>query len=260
MNSLFEESAEDYLKLIENWKDPWPDPVIEDHEGFLVVRDDLLNAGSKVRFLDFLISSKKEINEWVFGSCPATGYAQISLPIACRRHGKKAVLFMAKRDMNKLHPYQQRGIKEGTIYHWIENGMLPVTQKRARDYAAESSDRMVLPLGLEHPTVLASIIKVAQGLSVIPKEVWTVGSSGTLNRGLQLAWPSAMMNVVSVGHTMKPHEIGRATLYKSPYKFDRPVKENEMPPYPSAPTYDAKVWTFVKQYASPGALIWNVGA
>ena len=260
MNALFEDTADDYLKLIGDWKDPWPEPVIQEHDDYLVVRDDLLNAGSKVRFLDYLIGSKPEINEWVFGSCPATGYAQNSLPIACRRHAKKAVLFMAKRDMNNLHPYQQRGLEEGTIYHWIENGMLPVTQKRAKDYAAASSDRMVLPLGLEHPTVLASIIKVAQNLPVKPKEVWTVGSSGTLNRGLQLAWPDAKMNVVSVGHSMKPHEIGRATHYKSPYKFDKPIKEKEMPPYPSAPTYDAKVWPFVKEFASPGSLIWNVGS
>ena len=33
-----------------------------------------------------------------------------------------------------------------------------------------------------------------------------------------------------------------------------------MPPYPSAPTYDAKVWPFVKEFASPGSLIWNVGS
>jgi len=259
MSVLFEDTAEDFLQLIGDWKDPWPDPVIKEHEGFLVVRDDLLNAGSKVRFLDFLIGKEKHINEWVFGSCPATGYAQISLPIACRKHNKKAVLFMAKRDMNNLHPYQQRGIKEGTIYHWVENGMLPVTQKRARDYAAESDDRMVLPLGLEHPTVIGSIIRVARNLSVKPKEVWTVGSSGTLNRGLQFAWPDARMNVVGVGHTMSSREIGRATHYESPYKFDKPVKKEEMPPFPSAPTYDAKVWSFVKKYASPGALIWNVG-
>jgi len=78
VNALFEDTADDYLKLIGDWKDPWPEPVIQEHDGYLVVRDDLLNAGSKVRFLDYLIGSKPEINEWVFGSCPATGYAQIS--------------------------------------------------------------------------------------------------------------------------------------------------------------------------------------
>jgi len=45
MSVLFEDTAEDFLQLIGDWKDPWPDPVIKEHEGFLVVRDDLLNAG-----------------------------------------------------------------------------------------------------------------------------------------------------------------------------------------------------------------------
>ena len=253
---------DDYLELVKNWKDPYPTPQLVEHDEILVVRDDLLNAGSKVRFVDYLIGSKPDINEWVFGSCPATGYAQISLPIVCKRHNKKAVLFMAKRNEKNLTEYQKRGIELGVDYHWVENGMLTVTQKRAKDYAAESADRMVLPLGLEHPTVLGSIIKVARNLPVTPTEVWTVGSSGTLNRGLQLAWPYATIHVVSVGHTMNEREIGRAIYHRSEYKFDQPVKENEMPPFPSAPTYDAKAWKFIQELSDKKSvtLFWNVGA
>lgn len=260
--------AEDYLKLVENWTDPNPDPVLENYDGVTVVRDDLLGAGSKCRAIDFLIghdSSTKNIEEWVFGSCPATGYAQISLPIVCKKYNKKAVLFMAQRNMNKLHPYQIRGMNEGTHYNWVPNGMLPVTQKRARDYAAESPNtRMVLPLGLEHPTVIASIIKVARNLPIAPKTVWTVGSSGTLNRALQLAWPNAEVHVVSVGHTMTEREIGRAIFHKSPYKFDKPVKPEDMPPFNSAKTYDAKGWKPLMEWKNQNKtdgpiLFWNVG-
>ena len=43
-------------------------------------------------------------------------------------------------------------------------------------------------------------------------------------------------------------------------KFDKPIKKEEAPPFPSAPTYDAKAWPFIKQYAKPRALFWNVGA
>ena len=73
----WEEIDDDYLELVKNWKDPYPTPQLVEHDGILVVRDDLLNAGSKVRFVDYLIGSNTDINEWVFGSCPATGYAQI---------------------------------------------------------------------------------------------------------------------------------------------------------------------------------------
>lgn len=258
-------TAEDYLNCVQNWTDPNPEPIIEVHNGIHVVRDDLLNFGSKIRGVDFLIRSSENIKEWVFGSCPATGYAQISLPHVCNKYGKKAVLFMAKRGMDNLHPYQKRGMELGAIYHWVENGMLTVTQKRARDYVAENSaERAVLPLGLEHPSVIGSFIKVARNLKIKPDYVWTVGSSGTLNRSLQLAWPEAEIHVVSVGHSMSEREKGRAILHMSEYKFDKPVKENEMPPFNSARTYDAKGWLPMlkwKEETNPKGtvLFWNVG-
>lgn len=262
-------SDKELLAMIGDWKDPNPEPIIRLHDGIFVVRDDLLNYGSKIRFVDYFIGhapENKEVTEWVFGSCPATGYAQISLPVVCKKYGKKAVLFMAERSMDKLHEYQKRGIDLGTIYHWVKMGMLNVTQSHAKKYTAEDPvHRRVLPLGLEHETVLASIIKVARSLPVKPKEVWSVGSSGTMSRGLQLAFPDADVHVVQVGHNMKPREIGRAIHHISPYKFDKPVKPEEMPPFPSAPTYDAKGWKpmidWYKINEKKGdVLFWNVGA
>lgn len=260
-------SVEEYFDILKDWKDPNPEPVVELYNDIHVVRDDLLNYGSKLRFVDYYIGhapENKDVKEWVFGSCPATGYAQISLPVVCKRYDKKAVLFMAERSMDKLHPYQQRGMELGTEYHWVKMGMLNVTQAHAKRYTAEDPiHRRVLPLGLEHPSVLASIIKVARNLPVKPKEIWSVGSSGTMSRGLQLAFPDAEVHVVQVGHTMKPREIGRAIHHVSKYKFDKPVKANELPPFPSAPTYDAKGWQpmmdWYKSNKKKGdVLFWNV--
>jgi hypothetical protein len=257
-------SAEYYLQIVKDWIDPNPEPVLKMHEDYIVVRDDLLGAGTKVRGIDYLIGHMpefKETKEWVFGSCPATGYAQISLPVVCSKYDKKAVLFMAERKRENLHGYQVKGLSLGADYRWVPNGMLNVTQKRAKDYVNENStERALLPLGLEHPSVIGSFIKVARALPLNPKEVWSVGSSGTLNRSLQLAWPDAEIHVVSVGHNMKEREIGRAIYHRSELKFDRPVKPEDAPPFPSAPTYDAKAWKFVRKLASPGAMFWNVGA
>lgn len=265
--------ASQHLKLVEHWTDPWPAPVVETIKinadtNAIIVRDDLLSHGTKVRGLDYLVGhdpENKDVEEWVFGSCPATGYAQISLPAVTKKYGKKTVLFMAKRDPSKWHEYQRRGIAAGAIYNWVNMGMLTVTQARAREYAAaDPVRRRVLPLGLEHPTVMASFVKVARSLNVSPDIVVTVASSGTLNRSMQLAWPSAQVFAVSVGHTMSDRDKGCATVLRSPYKFDQPVKPIDAPPFPSAPTYDAKAWPFIKQIANeqPGRtiLFWNVGA
>lgn len=252
--------------MLSNWTDPNPPIQVVDHEGFLVVRDDLLGYGSKARFVDYMIQHMPE-QEIVFGSCPATGYAQISLPVVAKRYGKSVHLFMAQRDLSKLHPYQTLGAQLGSIYHWVPSGMLNVTNARARQYVqTDPSNRFLFPIGLEHPSVIESIVKVArEQVSFTPDHVWTVGSSGCLNRGLQQAWPDAEVHVVSVGHAMDTRSIGRAIFHRSPYKFDKAVKAIEAPPYPSAPTYDAKVWKpMIDWYASHDrpcrVLVWNVAA
>lgn len=238
-------------------------PVVD----VIVVRDDCLACGSKSRFLDYLIGhaeSYRGIREWVFGSSPATGYGQISLAHTCRRYGKTAVLFMAQRALTKLHPYQQRGLSEGACYEWVPQGRLSVTQARARRYAeAAPETRHVLPIGLEHPLVLAAIITVARSLPIVPSEVWSVGSSGLLNRGLQAAWPDASCHVVQVGHAMSIYELGRARHHQSRYRFEDDTPVRERPPFPSVVTYDAKGWQpmldWYEEHAASGPILyWNV--
>lgn len=248
------------------WTDPNPGLTVTRHDGVLVVRDDLLGYGSKIRFVDRLIRDMPQ-KEIVLGSCPATGYAQISLPWVASRYGKTAHLFMAARDLNNLHPYQVKGTELGAIYHWVKMGMLNVTKAHAKRYAEEDpGNRFLLPLGLEHPSVLESIVQVCQEqLPLEPDHVWSVGSSGTLNRGLQQAYPNAEVHVVQVGHAMTPREIGRAIHHISPYKFDRPVKSCDAPPFPSAPTYDSKGWSVMNQWydshPKPACVLyWNVAA
>lgn len=263
-------TAEDYLKLIGNWIDPNPQPVIVEHEGIQVVRDDLLEVGSKARAGDYIIGHDPQythVQEWVYGSSPATGYAQMSLPYICNKYNKKAVIFMAARSLDKLHPYQKKAIDLGADMRWVNMGMLAVTEKRAKDYVAESPNtRALLPIGLNHPTSIACLIRVARSTGLRPNEIWSIGSSGTLSRSLQLAFPDATVHVVSAGgHRMRDDEIGRAIWHDTPYKFTQPVKAEDTPPFPSAPTYDAKAWSVMKKWhaehgRAENVLFWNVGA
>ena len=163
---------------------------------------------------------------------------------------------MAERAWDKLHDYQIEALNVGADMKWVPNGMLSVTEKRARDYVEQDPKvRRLLPIGFHHDTVIASIIRVALSIDIQPNEVWTVGSSGTLTRGLQLAWPDADFHCVTVGHK---GDYGRAKTYRCQIPFNKPAKV--IPPFPSAITYDAKAWEFIKQHASPGSLFWNVGA
>lgn len=249
-------TAKEYLNLIGDWSDPNQAPVIEKHKGFFIVRDDLLPYGSKMRFIDYLVRNATE-KEFVLGGSNKVGWGAISLAAVCKRYGKNATFFMAATSNPTWH--QNEVMRLGGRIEWIPNGRLNVTLARARAYAeAAPGRRRLLPIGLEDETVIASIIKVAQGLGVRPKEVWTVASSGTLTRGLQIAFPSAKFFAVQTGHSLTEQTAGRAEVLVSPYKYDKPVGSEDEPPYPSEPFYDAKLWTFAAQKGRKGALIWNV--
>ena len=277
---------------LRGWTDPNPLPVVSllPDGQTVVIRDDLLPGGTKVRALDYLIGHDPafaQITEWVYGSSPAHGYAQWALGLVCQLYQKQAHLFMAARALDKLHRIQTLGLAcPAATYHWVPNGMLSVTQKRARDYVAESPQtRALLPLGGNVPTAVSALAQVCAslpsgancrvvpgithriihtGLPFVPDTIWSVLSSGTLSRALQVAFPDAEVYGVTVGHTPTPEERGRAVLVASSYRFDASVCAADAPPYPSASSYDAKVWpcyrTWRQSHPNRKVLIWNVGA
>ena len=188
----------------------------------------------------------------------------MSLTLQAKHYGADATFFMAKRSLDNLHEYQKKALEYGANIQWVNMGMLNVTLSRAKKYYEEDTfKRRNFPLGLEDERVIEDIETLAREIREEWKdkfsEIWTVGSSGTLSRGLQRAFPELEVHVISVGHKMSEREIGRAKFYKSPYKFDKPIKPIEAPPFPSAPTYDAKAWPFLKEFAKPNAMFWNVG-
>jgi hypothetical protein len=70
-----------------------PAPIIIEHEGVLVVRDDLFPGGTKARFLGVLFDGAEEV---VYAG-PAEGAAQVALATVARRLNKRATIFVARR-------------------------------------------------------------------------------------------------------------------------------------------------------------------
>ena len=247
-------SVNDLSQLVKSWR-PSPQPRVETHGKVLVVRDDELPYGSKMRCLDALVGAHPDITEFVYGSVSATGLGGIALADACQRHKKRCVLFMAKRSLSALTPHQREIRRLGAVIKWVPSGMLSVTEKRARDYVAKDTRRLLLPLGLEHPVVVAAMMKTALSLKLSPKVVVTSASSGTLNRALQLAFPKAKVVMVTSGHSPDERQQGRAVIVPSP--FPKRVPDNQLPPFPSVATWDAMAWV-VSQKHKP-CLFWNIG-
>lgn len=225
-----------------------PNPVIEQRDQLLVVRDDLIAGGSKVRALPALLIGSRE---FVYAS-PASGYAQIALAIAAKRAGVRATVFVAAR--KALHQRTLTAQREGAGIVQVANGYMTVVKARARDYCAVSGARL-LPFGFDTPTFIEALANVARSLNISPPEIWSVAGSGVLSRALQLAWPLAAIHAVRIG--AEPI-AGRAILHQAPERFEDAALIP--PPFQSCSTYDAKAWRFIQAEAKPGALFWNVAA
>jgi hypothetical protein len=239
-------SKEEYLDMVKDFKSSFNTPLIQEVEGKIVVREDLINVGSKARAGEYLISQAKQ--DTIVYVQPRFGFAGVSLTELCKKYNKKLVLFMPSS--KEISDHQAFCIQNGCEYHFHRIAAMPNLNIIAKNYA-EKNDALFIPLGLRHRYVTAMIIKVASEIKE-PKSFWTAFSTGVLNRALQIAWPNAKANGVAVSRNVKDGEKGRANLISHYRNFS----QNSLifPPFPSAKNYDAKVWEYIKE----GELFWNV--
>lgn len=248
----WEKAKEYYLSLADGWEDPNPEPVITVHDGVRVVRDDLI-VGSKVRGGDLLISRCKY--DTIVYSQPRVGLAGVSILDVAKRHNKKVVLFMPASKRISLH--QACCIERGAIPIFKRIAAMPNLNAMGMKWAEEHNSFFV-PLGLKHELVTAGIVKIASKIPE-PEEVYIAISTGVLSRALQIAWPNAKFNCVAVARNLKAGELGRATVISEPKPFNISEKEENLPPFPTVPTYDGKVWKYVPKHTERDILMWNVG-
>lgn len=213
-----------------------------------VVRDDLLAGGTKEAALESVLPQLGG-EEFVYAG-PRHGYAQIALAAVCQRLGKKATIFVSKS--NVWHCRTQTAIDYGANVIAVPFGYLNVLKSRARVYCRESG-AVLMPFGLDCDAMKMAIRDRAVLTGLEPAEVWSVAGSGTLQRGLQLAWPQARFHAVQIGRTPR---AGRAVVHLAPERYQDVA--SVLPPFPSCDNYDAKAWRFIVEHASDGAVFWNV--
>lgn len=239
-------TREEYLEMVKEFESSFPDPIIEIHNGITVVREDLLEVGSKARLGEALIANCK--SDTIVYVQPRFGYAGVSLTKLCKKYNKKLILFMPSS--KEVSEHQAYCIENGCEYHFHRIAAMPNLNRIAKNHANEIG-AFFIPLGLKHQLVTAMIIKTAIKIPE-PKSFWTAFSTGVLNRALQIAWPNAKANGLAVSRNIQEGEKGRANVvsHYQIFQSDSKIK----PPFPSASNYDAKVW----EYLQPGDLFWNV--
>ena len=166
-----------------------PNPVVKEHDVVEVVRDDLIDGGTKRRAFYVYIKSKSDIEEFVYAS-PRQGYAQLSLAHVCKDLGRKCTVTVPKGTRYWL---TDKAEELGCNIIEVPMGYLTNIQHKAKLYCQENGAHLI-PFGGDHPIIVQAMCKLSKSLDIQPKEVWTVLSSGVLSRGLQMAWPDAKVN------------------------------------------------------------------
>lgn len=229
---------------------------IKKYFGINVVRDDLLEGGTKSILLPNLIDLDE--NEYVYAS-PVYGGFQIALSIYCKINNIKCTIFCAKRKIKHINTIEC--INNGANVVEIRNGYLSVVEKRAREYCRENGAKKI-KFGantVENKILIANRMKkVIALLGKEPDEIWCAVGSGTLLEGILLGTENAEINGVIVGKEYKNNNPRIKRLIKYPKDFDKESKFSA--PFPSMPNYDLKAFEYCYKYSGlvKDTLFWNV--
>ena len=250
-----------FIDVTKDWRDPLPLPMVTEHDGIKVVRDDIIN-GSKCRFADLLVQSIPE--ETLVYVQPRVGLAGVSILNIAKRYNKKVVLFMPSS--KKISHHQAVCIERGAIPKFRRIAAMPNLNLVAKAWAEKNGAKFI-PLGLKHELVVACASRVAMNIAEhyggAPDVCFVATSTGVLVRGLQIGWDKTEFFAVTVARNMKAGELGRAHPIIEPLEFAQSEKKDNLPPFPTVNTYDAKVWKYAKAFkaANPNLNVWmwNVG-
>ncbi len=145
-------------------------PIIKEHDGIKVVRDDLLDGGTKRRAFNVFVESFPDVQEWVYAS-PREGYAQLSLAYACHDLGKKATVTVPKGKHNWL---TTEAIRLGCNIIEVPMGYLTNIQAKARYYVEENEGAQLIPFGGDHPIIIDAMRNAALSLDIEPPKDFKV--------------------------------------------------------------------------------------
>jgi hypothetical protein len=257
-------SRDDYLRLVENYVDPY-EIITKEHEGVIVVRDDLLpgRVGSKARYAEALMQKVEQ--KYVLYAGVPTGQAMVTLARACKKYNKMLICISP----NRKEPTQAHleTMDVGAIYMYYQTGGQAGARKRCRAFINDQlgGNGLYVPAGVKNPIITAGFVKSAMRLEEIynPDVVFCVASTGVMSHSLSIALPNAEIHAIQVaGNSSTKKFPGRLNVTNHNQPFNERVKKEFEPPFNSVLNYDAKGWKYCKEYKKNNpdkvVLFWNV--
>lgn len=232
---------------------------IEKHYGINILRDDLLEGGTKSILLEGIQIQYPNITEYVYAS-PVYGGFQIALSAYCKNNGLKATIFCARR--TQKHSNTLKCIEYGANIMEVYPGYLSVVEKRARDYCEKKSHIHKFVFGANTPENINIIAnrakKVLQQFKCEPDEIWVAVGSGTLVKGILQAVKHAKVYGVLVGVDFEySHPNLILIKYPKPFETESRLKVD----FPSMANYDRKALELClahERKPNSDVLFWNV--
>jgi len=227
---------------------------------FSVVRDDLLPGGTWQRVFVRMMEDLPYKNFYMFAE--GTSHVQTGGAYAAKLTGKTFTVYL----LNKLTEITREAAAMTTNFKYF---VMPGKYKNIREYQTDVDELMK-----DDPTsfkIIHGDIMMVDYLSESisrafpknfkkPERIWITIRDGTMLRSLYKNFPDSHVMAVQIGNTYNENVIDRSrtTIYVAPQYSNYEVPKTLLPPYPSEPTYDAKVWQFFVHYGREGDMIWNV--
>ena len=252
-------TLDDYLEQTKYFKSSFDDFEVKNTNGFNVIDESVsCEVGYKARSGEYFIQQlvNQGVKKIVYVQ-PRRGFAGISLSWLCKKYNLDLILVMPSS--KEVSDHQALCIELGAKPLFARIAAMPNANLLAKKYA-ESNGYYFVPLGLNHPMVIAGGVKCIYDFfkdKEKPKTMWSVISTGVLTRSLQIALPTTNFKAVAVARNIQQGELGNAKFYSYHKPFNS--KSDLIPTtFDCENSYDSKGWDYMNRYGTEGDWFFNV--
>lgn len=220
-----------------------------------VVRDDILLGGTFQRAMVKFIEHFNIYDEFVYSGY-SSDFIQIALTIVCTQMYKKVTLFIhPDHDLRLTFWCQKLGANVKLYYNDVKNAYDEALLYVESNNAYLVSSELPLFANFLHE----ELVKIIP-LELNPERLWLTDL--TLLKIFSGIWNDTKFYFVQVNEKLNKDDFdsnlwNRTNKLTASQAINVGVYGDTLPPYPTRPNYDGKIWSQMVRYGQNGDYIWN---